>query len=228
MRHLIVVLSCAVVLGACSSPGSEPAETADATTARTVQPGAPGEPSRVLTPEEVAELDLAIPDLTDADVAFLQGMIPHHEQALRMTGLVDDRRADSQLSLFAERMDISQREEIDLMTEWLRDVDATVLGPDDHGDGHGDGHHGSDLDVPMMGMLTEDELETLEAADGETFDRLFLTSMIQHHQGALAMVEQLYDDGGGLHPDLAQFANHVASDQNIEIARMRSMLEDGD
>lgn len=230
MRRLLLPLTCAAaLLAGCTSTGPDQAGDgpSDPAPHRTVQPGAPGEPTRTLSAEEVAELDLSAPDLTDADLAFLQGMVVHHEQALVMTGLVDDRRADPQLSLFAERMDISQRDEIDLMVRWLEEADAAVPTDDAHG-GHGahdDGGAGHGQ-MPMRGMLTEDQLDALEAADGEEFDTRFLEAMIEHHLGALAMVEWLYDAGGGLNPDLARFADHVASDQHIEIARMRTMLED--
>jgi uncharacterized protein (DUF305 family) len=192
-----------------------------------VQPGAPGEPSRVLDPDEVPEV--AAQEHTEADVAFMQGMIPHHVQALRMTRLVPDRSARDDIPLFAERMDISQEGEIELIQNWLetRDEEVPSLTADhDHGDG--DPMGGANDGELMPGMLTEEELLELEAADGEEFDRMFVEAMIRHHQGAIAMVEQLFAEGGGSEAEIFQFANHVQSDQSIEINRMEDMLADMD
>lgn len=234
MRRSLVTLTAAVcLLAGCTATDPTPDPVADddpteATTHRTVQPGAPGQPSRTLSAEEIAELDLSAPDLTETDLAFLQGMIVHHQQAVHMTSLVDERRGDPQLSLFAERMDISQRDEIDLMVRWLEEADAEVPTDDAHGD-HADGDaHTGHSPMPMHGMLTADQLDALEAAEGDAFDTRFLEAMIEHHLGALAMVAWLYDEGGALNPDIARFADHVASDQHIEIARMRTMLDEAD
>ncbi|MFA9430846.1 DUF305 domain-containing protein [Egicoccus sp. AB-alg2] len=197
--------------------------SADDTTAaaqpRIIQPGAPGEPSRELTPEEAAEA-VKPPEHTEADIAFMQGMIPHHAQALRMTRLVEDRTEREDLPLFAERMDISQEDEIDLMRRWLEARDAEV--PSllaEH-----EGHEGE----LMPGMLTEEEFAELEAATGEEFDRLFLEYMMRHHAGALQMVEELFASDGGQEPEISQFANHVVSDQQIEMSRMAQMLDEMD
>jgi uncharacterized protein (DUF305 family) len=215
------ILAAAVLLAACSSADAD--DASEAAAPRVIQPGAPGEPSRELTPEEVAELDLEIAH-TPADVAFMQGMIAHHVQALRMTRLVPARTEREDIPLFAERMDLSQEDEIALMQRWLEDRDEPVpslLAGHEH-----DGHEG-DTDL-MPGMLTEAELAELEAADGEEFDRLFLESMIRHHLGALQMVDELYEAGGGEEPEIARFARHVYADQDIELGRMYAMLAEMD
>jgi uncharacterized protein (DUF305 family) len=206
----------ALVLAGCAGgdgdalPAGEPAPNI-------VQPGAPGEGSRTLAPEELE--DIRAPEYTDADVRFMQGMIHHHAQALRMTALVPDRSASDAIPLLAERMDLSQEAEIDLMREWLiaRRQDAPEPHRE-HGHGHGPGR------VLMPGMLTEDELRKLEAAEGAEFDRLFLEFMIRHHEGAIEMVETLYAEGGGQEPEVDAFARHVVADQQIEIERMRQLL----
>ena len=231
-----VALLLAGLLAACTSADAdtsddqaaedvEAAEDADGPVI--VQPGAPGEPSRVLDPDEVPEV--AAQEHTDADVAFMQGMIPHHVQALRMTRLVPDRSARDDIPLFSERMDISQEGEIELMRTWLeaRDEEVPALTADhDHGDG--DPMGGMNDGELMPGMLTEEELLELEAADGAEFDRMFVEAMIRHHQGAIAMVDQLFADGGGSETEIFEFANHVQSDQRIEISRMEDMLADMD
>lgn len=201
----VVVL--ALGLTACTV-GGEPASTDPV-----VQLGAPGEPNRTLSPEEAAGLE--VPEHVEADVTFMLDMIDHHSQALVMTGYVDERTDDRDIRLLAERMEVSQEDEIDQMAQWLQDR-AQPLRENGH-DSHGAGHE-------MPGMLTEQQLAELKAATGDAFDRLFLEYMIQHHEGALQMVQELYRAGGGQEPGIGQFAAHVEGDQGIEIARMESML----
>lgn len=238
LRPAFTMLALVVLLAACTGAGTDqPAETVDAADVeevegdaeqaapRIIQPGAPGEPSRELTSEEAAAIEA--PEHTEADVRFMQMMLPHHAQALEMTALVPDRSAREDLPLFAERMEISQEDEIALIERWLeaRGEEVPDLGEAHaHGD-HSD--HGTTDDELMPGMLTEEEMAELEAATGEEFDRLFLTYMHRHHMGALEMVEELFSsDNAGAEPEIFQFANHVDSDQRIELSRIESMLED--
>jgi uncharacterized protein (DUF305 family) len=182
-----------------------------------VQPRAPGQPSRTLSAEELRELET--PGYTDVDVAFMQGMIHHHAQALLMTGYVPRRSNRRDVALLARRMDISQRSEIELMQDWLEQRDEVA--PDahiPHGHAHGPGGR------LMPGMLTVAQLARLRAAKGRSFDGLFLRSMIRHHQGALTMVARLYAANGGVEPAVDAFARHVQADQEIEIGRMRQLL----
>ena len=206
---LALVASVTIAAG-CSSDAETSADTA-----RVVQIGAPGETNRVLTSAEVAELDA--PEYTAEDVAFVQGMIHHHQQALTMTGMVDARSERDDLPLMAERMTVSQRDELVQLETWLAQRGETI--PEDH-DRHG-------ADEMMPGMLTEDELAHLGAASGRAFDELFLQYMIRHHEGAVAMVETLLaSDTGGQEPAVFQLAQHVESDQQVEISRMRQLLAD--
>lgn len=195
-------------LSACTAGASEPPEP----TSPMVQLGAPGEPNRTMSPEEAGGIEE--PEHTEADVAFMQMMILHHDQAITMTEWVDDRTQDRDVRLLAERMRISQEDELDFMAGWLQERGTPLRG--DHAD-HGGG-------MMMPGMLTEEQLDRLEAADGEEFERLFLEYMIQHHSGALEMVADLWASDGGQEPAIGQFARHVEGDQGIEIARMQEML----
>lgn len=197
----------ALALTACTSTGSEP----DAPTGPFVQLGAPGEPNRTMSPEEAAGIEQ--PAHTDADVAFMQMMIVHHDQAITMTEWVDDRTQDRDIRLLAERMRVSQEGETEFMVGWLQDRGTPLRG--DHPD-HGDGM--------MPGMLTDEQLAELEAATGEEFERLFLEYMIQHHTGALRMVAELRAGGGGMEISVGRFARDVEGDQGIEISRMQGML----
>lgn len=150
-------------------------------------------------------------DYTEEDVRFVHGMIPHHAQALALTGLVPDRTGTEAMRRLAGRIEVSQKDEIAIMERWLERRGLAV--PEGH-------HHG-----PLMpGMLTDEELARLAAATGEAFDRLFLELMIRHHEGALVMVADLFSSGGGQEAEIFQFASHVDADQRAEIARMREML----
>jgi uncharacterized protein (DUF305 family) len=208
----------------CSGGTDEPAEavapgtsTESADTGPTpnvVQPGAPGEESETLSPEELEDFEL--PPHTAADVAFMQGMIHHHAQALRMAKLVPERAAGRDLPLFAKRLELSQKTETEQMIRWLEKRDEEPFGV----------HDASDL---MPGMLTEAELEELESATGQRFNRLFLEGMLRHHRGALIMVAELREQpGAGLESEIDAFARHVVADQEIEIGRMETLLAELD
>lgn len=158
-----------------------------------------------------------------ADVEFMQGMIPHHAQALVMCGMAKPNGANAQLQLLCERMSISQKDEIAMMRTWLRDRAQTVPAPDathmtmDHG--------GMKHDMLMPGMLTDDELAALRRARGKEWDRLFLVGMIKHHQGAINMVDVLFKSHGAAQDDdIYLFASDVFADQTAEIERMELML----
>jgi uncharacterized protein (DUF305 family) len=163
----------------------------------------------VLTPQEASELPA--PSFTQADVEFVQRMLAHHAQALEMTAMVESRTTSDDLPLLAERMDVSQRDEIALMQQWLEDRDQSTALTHDH--------------AQMPGMLTPEQIAQLSEAQGPEFDRLFLQSMIYHHEGAIVMVEELLTGGeGGQETDIFQLAQHIDSDQRVEISRMKQLL----
>ena len=179
-----------------------------------VQPGAPGQPTRVISRDTA--VDLSSVKHTAADVQFMQGMIGHHAQAIEMTELLKTRTQSEDMRKLAQRIDASQADEIKMMQEWLKRRGESLPDPHAH-------HHGGKL---MPGMLTADEMARLGEAKGEAFDRLFLEFMVKHHEGALAMVQQLHaTPGGGQEPDMFAFANDVDADQRMEIDRMRIMLD---
>lgn len=160
---------------------------------------------------------------TEADVRFMQDMMVHHAQAIVMTDMVEGRTESRDIALLAKRIELSQEDEMAMMRAWLEKRSEPVPDLDAGHGGHGD--HADDGHAPMPGMLTEEELETLAAARGEEFDRLFLEYMIRHHEGALIMVSELFStQGAAQDTEIFQFASHVDSDQRTEIARMRAML----
>ena len=183
----------------------------------TPQPPAPGEGRSVITRE--AAPAPRRPSHTAADTRFMQHMIGHHAQALEMTGLVPSRTRRDDLRLLAERIDVSQRDEIGLMRQWLQQRGEALPSPDAHH--HAAMGHGQ----PMPGMLTAAELEQLAKATGAGFDRLFLEYMIRHHEGALTMVKELFGTpGAAQETETYRFASDVEADQRAEIARMRALL----
>jgi uncharacterized protein (DUF305 family) len=208
-ERLIALLLTLAAGAACRSAPSE-------RTVPIVQPGAPGKPSRVITAGEAA--DLSQIRYTATDVRFMQGMIGHHLQALEMTALVAPRTANADLRLLANRIEISQADEIEMLRDWLKTLGEAV--PDAHA------HHAAGA-VLMPGMLTAGEMQRLAAAKGAEFDRLFLEFMIKHHDGALVMVDELFSSAGaGQQSDIFAFASDVDADQRMEIERMSAMLKE--
>ena len=197
----------ATVATGCAGESAEPIPNV-------VQPGAPGETSRVLTPDEVAAAEAAAAAVASAygsaDVAFVQGMIHHHAQAIEMVALVADRAAHPDIAVLAERLGIGQADEIAQMERWLSERGEPLGG--DHS-GHA-----------MPGLLTDVELAALAASTGAAFDEAFLVAMSRHHQGAVEMVAALFAAGGGTETSLATLANHIASEQQVEISRMTALL----
>jgi uncharacterized protein (DUF305 family) len=144
----------------------------------------------------------------------MQDMIGHHAQAVTMAALVPARTANRDLRLLAEKIDVSQRDEIATMERWLLARGQGLPDSSAH-------HH-----ELMGGMLTPAELDQLGALRGAAFDRQFLTFMIRHHEGALTMVARLLaTPGAAQEPELASFAYEVEADQRTEIGRMRGLLD---
>ncbi len=156
------------------------------------------------------------PQYTPADVRFMQGMIAHHAQALVMTALLPERTTRSDMHLLAQRIEVSQKDEIGLMRRWLQSRNQPVANM-------------SDMSMPnnvlMPGMLTPAQLADLAKTKGPEFDRLFLQDMIRHHEGALVMVRDLLaTNGAAQESQIFQFASDIDADQRAEIMRMRALL----
>jgi len=172
----------------------------------------------------LARTDSAFLEVSDADASFMAGMISHHAQALVMSGLAPSNGSNPQVRTLAARIINAQKDEIALMQTWLRDRGRPV--PEVSEGGHMPGHMGHANHEGMPGMLSPQQLADLEAARGLEFDRLFLTYMIQHHEGAVTMVHDLFATDGAAQDDVAfKLASDVQVDQITEVARMRSMLE---
>ncbi len=167
-------------------------------------------------------------DYTAADVAFMQGMIGHHAQAVVMGKMAVSHGASPNVALFCKKVIVSQRDEIELMQTWLKDRGEHVPDAEPMAmtmAGHDMGGMKMDDHAMMPGMLTPAQMAQLEKAKGKAWDRLFLTFMIQHHEGALVMVKTLFDSpGGGQGPEIFGYATGVDADQRGEIERMQKML----
>ncbi len=204
--------------------------TSCASASRTRDTAGAGAGMGARTPAEQARADSGRPAYTRADVDFMQGMIGHHAQALVMAGLAPTNGAGSSVRVLAERIDVSQRDEIAFMQRWLRERSETVPSVADSSATAHAGHvmpAGAAMDhsAHMPGMLTAEQLAQLAAARGAEFDRLFLTFMIQHHEGAIVMVRKLFaSPGSGQDVNVFLFASEVEADQTTEIDRMRRML----
>jgi uncharacterized protein (DUF305 family) len=160
---------------------------------------------------------------TAADIYFMSGMISHHAQAIKMAGWATSHGASAALVRLSERILTGQTDEIGLMQSWLRDRNQPVPEPDPAGMKMTMG--GMEHVMLMPGMLSPEQMAQLDSARGVDFDRLFLTFMIQHHQGAITMVRELFGAPGAAQDEVVfKFANDVEIDQTTEIARMQQML----
>ena len=173
------------------------------------------------TPEQIAAVDSVRRHVTPADIEFMSGMIGHHAQAIQMSEMAPTHGAGPQVTILAARIINAQKDEIATMQQWLKDrgqpVPEAVPGMKMAGHDHL---------MLMPGMLTPEQMAQLDAARGPEFDRLFLTYMIQHHNGALSMVQKLFSHDGAAQEDVIfKFASDVNVDQTTEIARMERMLD---
>lgn len=225
-----VIMLCLLFAGACTGSQQTASDTGDGTDSATDAPavgdaGTPAADTERLEELYWARRDSAAMRYSQADVDFMTGMIGHHAQALIMSGLAEQAGASSEIRTLTARIINAQKDEIRTMQNWLRARGEPV--PEIHIDGltlmvHGvDNHH-----VHMPGMLTQDQLEQLAAARGEEFDQLFLEYMIQHHEGAVTMVDKLFSTDGAAMEDAAfKLASDINVDQQTEIDRMRRMLK---
>jgi uncharacterized protein (DUF305 family) len=230
-----MALCCSTLSAALLFLSAASAQQANPTTssAPIVQPGAPGQVGRILSPATAGAPPRAP---AEADVTFMQGMIHHHSQAVEMTELLRTRSRNKRLQALGNRISISQTDEIKYMQQWLTDRGKPVSLGHGHMDHSPDmkGHDmkamgGMDMgSMPLMpGMLTPQQMKALAKANGASFDRLFLTGMIQHHTGALVMVEDLFDTAGaGQDNVLFDFATDVDNTQRAEIKIMQGMLKE--
>jgi uncharacterized protein (DUF305 family) len=201
------------------------AQQGDSATPVVVQPGAPGKPSKTLPPTTKG----APPQWSQADVEFMQGMIMHHEQAVEMTALIASHTENKDVRSLGARISSSQSDEIKFMQRWLaaRGEAVSMAMPAGMPGMDTSGHTSALMAMALMpGMLTAEQMEALRKAKGAEFDQLFLTGMIQHHNGALIMVKDLFDTAGaGQDADLFDFATDADNTQRAEIRIMQSMLE---
>ena len=160
---------------------------------------------------------------TTADIQFMNGMIAHHAQALLMAGWAESHGASPAVLTLTARITNAQKDEIAGMQKWLRDRHQPVPEPDPHGMMMN--MNGMQHEMLMPGMLTESQLKQLDEARGKEFDRLFLTFMIQHHRGAVTMVNDLFGTNGAAQDiSVYKMASDIGADQTTEIERMQKML----
>ena len=171
-----------------------------------------------------AQADSARYPYTQADIRFMTGMVGHHAQAIAMSNLAPTHGANSSIQTLAGRIINAQTDEIRIMQQWLVDRRQPIPDANTMGMKHTMG--GMEHVMLMPGMLSEEQMKQLDAARGTEFDRLFLTFMIQHHRGALAMVKELFGSyGAGQDLTVFKFAADANVDQTTEIARMQRMLD---
>lgn len=211
---LVLILS----MSACA-PQQPDAATADGDASPDVlQPGGPGEGNETISPEDAEKA--VEPEFNEADVAFMQMMVPHHAQAIVMAELAEQHARSDRVRELAARIRAAQGPEILMMASWLeqRDMAVPSAAEDPSEWDHSEhGHNG------MVGMLTEAQMDDLERARGAVFDRLFLKAMVQHHRGAIDMADDVAVDGIDIM--VSEVAADVALTQTAEIDRMQGMLD---
>ena len=164
-----------------------------------------------------------MPPASAKDVEFMQGMIMHHAQAVEMVTLISERTQNKPLRLLGSRIGNSQTDEMKFMERWLEIRGMPTIPGSSSAGPHG--HTGPAMPHLMPGMLSPEQMEALREAKGAEFDRLFLTGMIQHHEGALTMVAELFATAGaGQDAELFNFATDVDSGQRAEIKSMKTLL----
>ena len=211
---IAATLLAALATAACSTTAVPVAETAPQTTIEIAE----------LEALYRARMDSARMRFTEADVHFMTGMIGHHAQALVMAGLAPTHGASPAVQTLCARIINAQKDEIATMQHWLRDRGQPV--PEVNITGTTLMVHGPDYAMHMPGMLTPEQIQELDDARGRDFERLFLTYMIQHHQGAVTMVHSLFGTNGAAQDDTVfKLASDIQVDQITEIARMELMLE---
>ncbi|AMW08939.1 DUF305 domain-containing protein [Streptomyces qaidamensis] len=202
----LVALAVLAVGGCDSGPDRKPA-AADGPAV--IAPGEPGEANRTLSAEEAADQRSENDSPNSADVSYVRMMIEHHAQALVMTELTPRRAESKGVKAIAERIAAGQKPEIEAMKGWLKSY-GKPLKAERH-------EHAT-----MPGMATQAQLKKLRAADGKAFDRLFLTLMTTHHQGAITMATDVKGQGNNIRVE--EMADEVIAQQTSEITRMRNML----
>lgn len=201
MKRLGALLLTAALLGACGSDDDDPAASGEDT---------PASGGSTTGADEGTDADF-----NDADVAFAQGMVPHHRQAVEMAVLADDRAESEAVKDLASRIEAAQDPEIETMEGWLEDWEA------DEPDTDSDGMAGVD-DGGMGGMMSEDDMTMLEEAEGAAFDEQFLEMMAEHHRGAIEMAETEIEDGQ--FSDAVTLAEQIVESQTAEVQEIEELL----
>ncbi len=201
----LTVIACCLLPVAAAVAGPSPI----------IKPGKPGEQVTELSADEA--IRIADSSYSPADAQFMADMIPHHHQALEMAGLVADRTNRQELIDVAGRINASQNDEIKFMQDWLASRGEPVPDPT--------AHHAMHMSHQMAGMASPEQMAELAAASGTDFDRLFLSLMIRHHEGAVTMVEDLLEQPGSAYdPVLFEFTGDIVNDQTAEIEKMNGLL----
>jgi len=193
MKRRLLVLTTLVAMGCVSLAACSGGESADS---------------------DSSTADSAAPDATwnDADVAFVQGMIPHHEQAVEMSDMMTGRTVSNSTAALAEQIRAAQTTEVALMQGFLAEWGVEL---DPHAGHSGDHSMGE-------GMMSDEQLDELESAGGVDFERMWLTMMLEHHQGAVAMANTVLS--GGSDPRVRTLAEGIVAAQQAEIAQIEALL----
>lgn len=232
MNRILGALVGALVMAGCGGGGAASGPVATAPAPVSAPPSQP-ETGPITLPIKVGPSSAAVIaqtradsvryPYTEADIHFMSGMISHHAQAIAMARWAPTHGAGPSVRTLCQRIINAQTDEIINMQRWLADRGQPIPEPDPNGMMMSMG--GTEHRMLMPGMLTDAQMKQLDAARRAEFDRLFLTFMIQHHQGAITMVQELFGSyGAGQDLLVFKFASDVNIDQTTEITRMEKML----
>ena len=191
-----------------------------------IQPGVPGQKGILISSEDASQI--ADSSFTQADIQFMNAMIPHHEQASVMSKMAPERTNNEEVLEIAGRIEKSQADEIEFMKSWLTERGVGIPSSAQEKHNHHDHKHHNMQAIDhskMKGMATKKQLSELQSAESTKFDQLFLKLMIAHHDGAVEMVRDLRKQPGSAYDSsLNEFASDVSNDQTVEIERMNKIL----
>ncbi|MFJ1991479.1 DUF305 domain-containing protein [Streptomyces asiaticus] len=147
-------------------------------------------------------------------------MIPHHEQALEMAGLADERASNARIKSLAGQIEKAQDPEIATLKSWFKGWGKPEKASSDEMPGM---HHGASGKDAMGGMMSEEDMRKLKAAKGPAFDRAFASMMIDHHKGAISMAKD--EKKNGRNAKAKKLADDVVKSQSTEVATLRTLLD---
>lgn len=192
VQGVLGAVAAAVLLGGCTGVGDSP------------------EPTRLTAAPSTAPTPTTSPAVADADVEFVELLVAHHRQALALAALVPERTDTPEVVVLAQDITAARTPELqellDRLEEWGLPAQASSAAPSED----------------VEGGLTAEQVSAIRDSEGAEFDRLWLEGMIEHHEGAIALAEDVL--AAGSHRPTLTLAQRLVVADRAEITRMAAML----